>query len=66
LRKFCTSLPGLEPGVVTTLLELATEETALLVPVGDVDALGEAFVSLATDLLRRSRLGAAARVRASL
>jgi glycosyltransferase involved in cell wall biosynthesis len=46
------------------ILELATEETALLVPVGDVAALAEGLVSLATDPARRRRLGTAARERA--
>ncbi len=46
------------------ILEVATEETALFVPVGDVDALAEALVCLATDPLRRSQLGAVGRTRA--
>jgi glycosyltransferase involved in cell wall biosynthesis len=35
----------------------------VLVPVGDVDALGDAIVGLACDPARRARLGAAARER---
>ncbi|MFZ1058821.1 MAG: glycosyltransferase [Candidatus Rokuibacteriota bacterium] len=44
--------------------ELATEEAALLVPVGDVHGLAKALISLATDPTRRNCLGAAARARA--
>jgi L-malate glycosyltransferase len=44
--------------------ELATEEAALLVPVGDVNGLATALVSLAMDPARRNWLGAAARARA--
>lgn len=46
------------------ILEVASEETALLVPVGDVGALAEGLVCLATDPARRSRLSAATRDRA--
>jgi len=46
------------------ILELATEETALLVSVGDVGELAEGLVSLATDPARQASLGAAARDRA--
>jgi glycosyltransferase involved in cell wall biosynthesis len=44
--------------------ELATEKTAVFVPVADVRALAEALVCLATDPARRISLGTAARDRA--
>jgi glycosyltransferase involved in cell wall biosynthesis len=45
------------------IVELATDESALLVPVGDVDALAGALVSLATSPSRQRDLGRAARER---
>jgi glycosyltransferase involved in cell wall biosynthesis len=45
------------------IVELATEESALLVPVGDVDALARALVTLATNPARQRDLGRAARER---
>jgi len=44
---------------------LTTEEGALLVPVGDVEKLADALVSLAEDPSRRDSFAAAARVRAA-
>jgi glycosyltransferase involved in cell wall biosynthesis len=44
--------------------ELASEEAALFVPVGDVDRLATAIASLAVDPARRTCLGAAASMRA--
>lgn len=47
------------------ITELATDEAALLVPVGDVDGLASALSLLAGDPARRACLGSAARARAA-
>jgi glycosyltransferase involved in cell wall biosynthesis len=46
------------------ICELATADSAMLVPVGDTDALAAGIVSLAKDRTRRMSMGAAARDRA--
>jgi glycosyltransferase involved in cell wall biosynthesis len=47
------------------ICELTTYDSALLVPVGDSDALAEAIVCLAIDPAKRALMGTAARKRAS-
>jgi glycosyltransferase involved in cell wall biosynthesis len=63
LEAMSAGLPLVSTDTVGTDEAIDDDVSGLLVPVGDVDALGDAIVALVVDPARRERLGAAARAR---